>query len=131
MRVVLDTNVLVSAILFGGKPRQVLESIIAGHHLLLTSPPLLDELVKVLGDDKFRFPPEKAERVRQELIEVADLVAPGRRLHVVNRDPTGNRVIECAVSGKANRIVSGDKNLLGPERYRGIPLMSPTEFLTP
>jgi putative PIN family toxin of toxin-antitoxin system len=129
MRLVLDTNVLISAILFGGKPRQVLEMVITGQHRLLISSAILDELVEVLVRDKFRFPAENTERIRQEIVDMADLIAPRRRLRVVIRDPADDRVIECAAAGKADCIVSGDKDLLDLKQYRGMPIMSPAEFL--
>lgn len=131
MRLVLDTNILISAVMFGGKSRRVLESVINGQHRLLTSVAILDELVGVLGGEKFQWPEEHAASVRQELADVADLIRPKRRLRVVKRDPSDNRIIECAVEGEglAHAIISGDKDLLDLGRYRHIPILTPSEFL--
>lgn len=129
MRIVLDTNVIVSAVLFGGNPRRVIEAVLAGRHRLVTSGAILDEAAAVLSGDKFRLPAEYAERVRLELLEIADMVAPKRRLRVVRRDPSDDRVIECAVEGEADFIISGDKDLLDLKAYRGIGILSPAEFL--
>ena len=129
MRLVLDTNIFISAIIFGGNPRKVRETVISKKNRLLTSNAILDELVVVLTSDKFQFSVENAERIRQALRNIAEVIRPDQRLDVVKRDPSDNRIIECAVSGGADCIVTGDKDLLVLKSYRGISILTPTEFL--
>lgn len=129
MRLVLDTNVLVSAIVFGGPPRDVLQTILTGTHRLVLSPAILDELRRVLTGSKFRYPVTAADQIDAELREVAEIIEPEAHLSVVTADPEDNRVLECAVEGRADVIVSGDRDLLALGRYAEIPVFRPQEFL--
>jgi putative PIN family toxin of toxin-antitoxin system len=129
MRLVLDTNVLVSAIAFGGPPRDVLQTVVTGAHRLVLSPAILDGLHRVLIGSKFRYSVAVADHIDAELREIAEIVEPGTRLSVITRDPEDNRVLECAVEGGAEVIVSGDRDLLAVGRYVGIPVCRPQEFL--
>jgi len=98
-RVVADTNVLVSAVIANGKPREFLRRCIAKEWRLVTSPPLLAEYVDVL-------------RALSALVEVAEVVEPKRPVRVVIDDPDDDRVVEAAFEGAADFIVSGDRHLL-------------------
>ena len=129
MRLVLDTNVLVSAIVFGGPPRDVVETVLTGAHRLVLSPAILRELRRVLTGSKFRFPAALANHIEAEIREIAEIVEPDIRLSVITTDPEDNRVLECAVEGGAHVIVSGDRDLLALGRYAGIPVFRPQEFL--
>jgi len=129
MRLVLDTNVLVSAIVFGGPPRDVFQTVMTGAHRLVISPAILDELRRVLTGSKFRYPASAAVHIDAELREIAEVVEPGTRLSVITADPEDNRVLECAVEGGADVIVSGDRDLLALGHYAGIPISRPREFL--
>jgi putative PIN family toxin of toxin-antitoxin system len=75
LRVVLDTNVLISAILFGGKPRQILEKAIRGEIRLCLSEPILEELKGVLQRSKFDYSPEMIQFILTELMGIADFVS--------------------------------------------------------
>ena len=126
MRVLLDTNVLISGILFRGLPRSLLERAIRGELDLVTSPSLLDELERILTDE-FRFPPEVARMVRGELATLAEMVVP-EEVPTVSRDPDDDQVLAAVVAGGARAIVTGDRDLLALETYRGITILSPAEF---
>ena len=128
-RVVLDTNVLVSAILFGGPPRDVLELAISGTIHCSLSPSILDELRDVLCRAKFGFSLEQSLRVIEELQAVCDVVHPGDRVRVLTSDPDDNMILECAVSANAAFIVSGDRHLLDLGQYQGIVIVRPVEYL--
>lgn len=129
LRVVLDTNVLISAILFGGKPRQILEKAIRGKIRLCLSEPILEELKGVLQRSKFDYSPEMIQFILTELVGIADLVNPSETLSVVLDDPEDNRILECAVEAKANYIISGDFHLLRLNRYRNIEVVNAFAFL--
>ena len=129
LRVVLDTNVLISAILFGGKPRQILEKAIRGEIRLCLSEPILEELKGVLQRSKFDYSPEMIQFMLMELMGIADFVNPLETVHVVLEDPEDKRILECAVEAKANYIVTGDLHLLRLSRYRNIEVVNVSAFL--
>lgn len=127
-RIVVDTNVLVSAILFGGTPGLVLRLAAEGDTLSFTSSVLLTELHGVLLST-FHFPPDIAELIVNEWKAASEVVEPAVEVSVIADDPSDNRVLECALSAHADAIISGDKHLLVLKRFRGIPIFSPKAFL--
>ena len=127
MRIVFDTNVLISAVQFGGLPRLALQLAIQSHSLL-ASAALLEEFERVLIH-RFKFPAGAAEKVLNEYRQTCKLVHPTALLHVIAADPSDNRVLECAVYGKADWIVSGDADLLSLKRFRKIPILTVREFV--
>jgi len=127
--IVLDTNVLISAIVFGRGPRTILEMVIAGKIRCALSFAILDELRDVLQRSKFGLSPEQAITVVEELRGLCEILNPARRLRTIKADPDDNRILECAVQAQADTIVSGDAHLLKLKQFRGIPIMSPADFL--
>jgi putative PIN family toxin of toxin-antitoxin system len=127
--VVLDTNVLISALLFGGPPRETLERIVAGAVDCSLSLPILDELRDVLQRPKFGFSSQQAMAVVEELSTLCAIVSPSERISVIRPDPDDDRVLECALEAQADTIVSGDAHLLELGKYRGIHILNPSEFL--
>lgn len=127
-RVVLDTNVYISALLFGGFPGSVLDLAILGAFTLILSPALLDELDEKLRA-KFEMTMEDTAFLRARLETVGEVVEPGEVLKVIVDDPDDNRVLECAVKGKADLIVSGDRHLLKLGMYRGIKIVTVRQFM--
>lgn len=128
LRVVLDTNVVISGLLFGGLPRQVLELAIEGVVELVTSPAMEDELERVL-EVKF---PQHRPAIKETLVAFQELmthVVPHQTLSAIPEDPSDNRVLECALAAHADAIVSGDHHLLACGKFRGIPILSPQAFL--
>jgi putative PIN family toxin of toxin-antitoxin system len=129
LRVVLDTNVLISAILFGGNPRQILEKAIRGEIRLCLSEPIVKELKGVLQRSKFDYSPEMIQVILTELTGIADFVNPLKTMDVVLEDPEDNRILECAVEAEASYIVTGDFHLLKLIRYRNIEVLNAVAFL--
>ena len=127
--VVLDTNVIISAILFGGPPRRVLEYAISGTIEMAISLDILREIQDVLNRPKFGFPAGASAEIIRELQEISILTYPTKTLNVVPTDPDDNRIIECAVESKASVIISGDSDLLNLGGYKKIRILSPVEFL--
>lgn len=127
-RVVLDTNVYISALLFGGFPGSVLDLAILGAFTLILSPALPDELDEKLRA-KFEMTMEDTAFLRARLETVGEVVEPGEVLKVIVDDPDDNRVLECAVKGKADLIVSGDRHLLKLGMYRGIKIVTVRQFM--
>ncbi|MBI4238947.1 MAG: putative toxin-antitoxin system toxin component, PIN family [Deltaproteobacteria bacterium] len=128
-RIVADTNVLISGVLFGGPPRRVLELSQQGVIQLCLSRPLLDEFTDVLARPKFRLDDALLLLLADTLVAYSLIVVPQRRVRVIRADPDDNRVLECAHAAGAQYIVSGDHHLLTLRRYSGIPILSPATFL--
>jgi putative PIN family toxin of toxin-antitoxin system len=128
MRVVADTNVFISALMFGGLPGVFLDLALSPEFTLVASKALLDELDEKLRG-KFAVSGRDALLIRARLEGKADLVSPDFELNAVPDDPDDNRVLECAVAGKADFIVSGDRHLLRIGNYAGIAIVTVREFL--
>ena len=111
MKVVFDSNVLVSAIVFpGGRGEAALTRIIEERDQLILSRPILDELLGILAR-KFSRNADELAHIALFLSDLAQYVRPRRRLSVVRDDPD-NRILECALAGRAKAIVTGDRELL-------------------
>jgi len=129
VRVVADTNILVSALLFGGPPEQVFLAGLRGEIQLLISLSLLKELEKVLKE-KFKLNIHLVREIIEEVREVAEIVEVSSHIKAISYPDRDNRVLECAVDGKANFIVTGDtRHILPLKEYGGIKILSPSEFL--
>jgi uncharacterized protein len=130
VRVVLDTNVVVSALLFNGISSMLVSLWQEDLITLLLSREVLDEYLRVLSYPKFRLTEEEIrELIQEEILPHAEVVKPKRRLRVVQRDPSDNKFLECAIAGRARFIISGDKDLLSIGTYRQIRIQSPAQFL--
>ena len=122
---VLDTNVLISAVLFGGTPEAIINLCRSGKTQLVTSDALLVELSGVLRK-KFGMESRQVVAIVEELRSVAMVVVPATTVNVIKGDPDDNRVLECAVEAGADFIVSGDtRHLLPLREHDGIPIVSP------
>ncbi|MFM9971208.1 MAG: putative toxin-antitoxin system toxin component, PIN family [Burkholderiales bacterium] len=130
MRVVLDTNTIVSGVISpGGPPRRLLDGVRTQSFELCSSATLLAELLDVLSRDKFarrlRAADSTAQSVVAELRRLAYLVAPLTVPHVIEQDADDDHVLACALAGQVNLIVSGDRHLLGlGGHYQGIPIVN-------
>ena len=128
MRVVADTNVFISALIFGGLPGSFLDLALSHGFTLVTSRALLDELDEKLRG-KFAVSERDAQAIRVKLENNANLVDPDFELNAVSDDPDDNRVLECAIAGKADFIVSGDRHLLRIGCYEGIAIVRVRQFM--
>jgi len=128
MRVVLDTNVIVSAYLGG-----ILEGIIiawkSGKFTLVVSKEIADEYLDVLRRPKFKIKQTEVDDFAALLLDRADFATPLETLSVVQNDPTDNKFLEAAIEGKANLIVSGDRHLFELKLFQKIPIVTPREFV--
>ena len=131
LRVVADTNVLVSSLLTRGRARAFLEEVLRGNLKLVISPQILDETRQVLRREKFRkyLKEKQVEKLIWFLVQVADMVRVRTDLKVIKDDPDDNVILNTALDGKANYIVSGDKHLLVLRNFRGITVLNVGELL--
>jgi putative PIN family toxin of toxin-antitoxin system len=128
IRIVADTNIFISALMFGGLPGSFLDLAFQGSFLLITSPILLDELDEKLRM-KFELSPTDADLIRSRLEGISEIVSTATPLAVVKDDPDDDRVLECAIAGRADYIVSGDRHLLKLGSYEEIPIITVRHFM--
>ena len=130
MRVVLDTNVLLSALAFpGSKPDQVLLRVRRGEVELFLSSCILAELERILRDT-FRFTTHETDDRVTAIRRMATIVVPKERIALVAAKDDDNRVLECAVAAHADYLVTGDKEHLLPLRsISAIQIVTPAAFL--
>jgi putative PIN family toxin of toxin-antitoxin system len=129
VRVVLDTNILISAFVFpGGAPEAVYRAALEGRFELVTSPPLLAELGRVLGD-KFGWEGSMAEAAVAQVARIGTVVRPPRAVSVIEQDPADNRVLEAAAEGEIDVIISGDRHVLQLRRWRGVRIVRAVALL--
>ena len=130
MRVVIDTNVLISALFWTGKPKQILNKVRQGEIQFLTSGVLLGELKEVLleKNKQFKLSEEEAERIIEEMRELAEIIQTHTRIAACEDEPD-NRVLECGIDGGAECIVTGDLHLLKLNSFNGIKIMTVMNFL--
>ncbi len=133
VRVVLDTNIVVSAYLVSlGAPARIVAAWRAGELEVLVSPALLAEYEEVLNYERIRrrhrMTPQQIATEIRDIGRFATLVEPGTVPHVVSLDPDDDLVLACAVEGGADYIVSGDPHLLNLHEYLGVRILSPAAF---
>ena len=128
MRIVVDTNVSISALIFGGLPAQVIDGAAGGVYSLYFSLPIQTEVKRILRE-KFGWSPQEIRKRTRVLWKTGTRVYPTESLDAVPDDPDDNHVIECAVAARAHAIFSGDRHLLRLGRFQSIPIHSPRQFL--
>ena len=132
LKAVLDTNVWVSAIIWGGLPASIVKAAEDGKVLIIVSEEILQEISKALAYPRLREIYEEIGVTREELMEavlrVGKLVNVGTRLNIVRENHADNKFLECAVDGDADYVVSGDDHLLGLEHYQHIRMLSVRRF---
>jgi putative PIN family toxin of toxin-antitoxin system len=129
LRVVLDTNILVCALISDGKPRELFRKGIESQFLILTSDPMLKELARVLRRPKFKTNPNEILRITLALHNSAEVVSVKTKLKVVKADPKDDVVIETAYDRHADFIVTGDGHLLELENFKGIKITTVEKIL--
>ncbi|MGH9396898.1 MAG: putative toxin-antitoxin system toxin component, PIN family [Terriglobia bacterium] len=124
----MDTNVIVSALVFGGVPRQVLDLAVTGVRSFYLSAPIQVEVERIL-EEKFGWSSEEIHIRTRTLWNLGTQVKPEVSLAVVTDDPDDDRILECAVAAEADAIISGDRHLLRLGSFQLIPIQSPRQFL--
>jgi len=127
-QVVLDTNIYISAILFGGKPQQIIELARENKIKLLISEHILWEIREVLRN-KFNVPDARLNLIEHDILSLAKLVKVKSSIRKIKTHAADNAILACAVDGGGDVIISGDKHLLLLEEYEGIKIVLPSKFL--
>ena len=129
-RVVLDTNVLISAILCGGNPAEYFSLALADLIELYVSPFILEELSRIL-QKKFHWETSKIDHIKRWYLTLARSVEPSEHVSIIKRQDSDNRILECSLAAKAHYLVTGDKrDILPLGEFRGIRIVSPIEGLS-
>jgi putative PIN family toxin of toxin-antitoxin system len=133
MRVVADTNTVVSGLLWSGRPRALIDAARSQAIALLTSPTLLEELTTVLARAKFQRRIQRVGTSVPELLtvyrELAEEITPADIPPTILSDPDDDAVLAAALGGQAELIVSGDAHLLNQARFLDIPIVTVAEAL--
>lgn len=128
MKAVFDTNIFVSALAIpGGRAERAIDLAIDVRVNLLISKDIIHEVLGVLAQ-KFSKGPEELSRTAIFLSELGELIVPREKLAVLDDEPD-NRILECAVSGHADEIVTGDRAMLNLKKYQRIRVLSLRQFL--
>lgn len=133
LRVVFDTNVLVSALLWLGPPHALLEQVRNGTLTLISSPALLAELAQVLARPKFDAVLTRSNTSRTQTLAavrvLAEVIDPRPLAKPVCRDPDDDAVLALAMAAQADCVISGDDDLVSLARFEGIPILPPAQAL--
>jgi uncharacterized protein len=128
LKAVFDSNIFVSALAIpGGQAERAIDLVIDGRVTLCLSREIIHEVLGVLAR-KFSKDPEELARTAVFLSDLADVVAPRKKLKVLKDDPD-NRVLECALTAHVDVIVTGDRAMLDLEKFRGTRILSLRRFL--
>ncbi len=129
VKAVIDTNVYIFAVLFGGNSEKIIEAGRDGQIELLVSPHIITEIADILRR-KFSWSHLQISEVMSDVRDTAVIVTPAESIRAVKADKSDNRILECAVEGRADYIISGDiKHLQSLKEFKGIPILSPSEFV--
>lgn len=127
-KVILDTNIYLSGIIFGGNCRQILDLAIEKKIISFTSLPILLELSEKLSG-KFHWDKGQIITTIKIISNSVTLVSPKQKLEVIKADKSDNKIIEAAVAADADMIITGDNHLLRIKKFKDIKIVSPSHFL--
>ncbi len=128
MKLVFDTNIFISAFVIPqSKAEKAILRILEGTDSLIISKEIIDEVLSVLSV-KFHRDSEAISHTALFLSDLAQIVKPPKRIHILEDEPD-NRVLECALQGSADAIVTGDKGMLKLKEFEGIKIISLKEYL--
>jgi len=129
MKIVIDTNVVVSGVFFGGMPSRVLETWRDGNVELVCSPDILEEYRRVGEHLEAQFADVSLAPFLALLVMNAEIFDPPDLPEKVSKDPDDDKFIACAIASNCRLIISGDRDLLEVSGYQGVKVVIPREFL--
>ena len=131
IKVVVDTNVVISAILFGGIPGELISFWKSDRIRPLASREVIDKYIKVLTYPKFELSEAEINYILySEILPYFDIILIKARPVIIRNDPSDDKFIHCAKAGKTGIIITGDQHLLKLKTYQKIKMLTPVEFLT-
>jgi putative PIN family toxin of toxin-antitoxin system len=130
VKVVVDTNVVISAFLFGGAPGKCMDLWQSGAIKPVASKEIVDEYIRVLTYPKFKLSEEEINYLLyQEILPFFEIIDVRPGPEIIKKDPEDDKFIRCALEARARYLISGDKHLLALKSYQKIRILSPTEFI--
>ena len=133
MKVVVDTNVLVSAAFWDGDSNKIIEKAEKKEIELVTSREILEEFSNVLSykdiQEKIRDKHLEMKRTVEKIASISTIIKPQKNFNAVKDDPDDNKFLDCAIAGKADFIITNDNHLLKLKEFEGIKVVAPGEFL--
>ena len=127
-RVVLDTNIFISAVL-GGRLGVIIDEWKLGKFKLIVTDAVAREYLEVVNRPKFKIPQAEIVAVSDYLLQLGEFVTPTEEIHIIVADSTDDKFLEAALAGKVDFIVSGDNHLLELKSFREIPIVTAKEFV--
>ncbi|GHT56103.1 PIN domain-containing protein [Bacteroidia bacterium] len=129
MKIVLDTNIFISAFFWGGHPRKVLERTIDGDDELYITDEIIEEIARVMSRPKFNIEVHIIDSFIRSIKEISQRVHIKGNVHNVCRDSEDDKILECALTVKADCIITGDNDLLVLKAYEGVHIITATAYL--
>jgi putative PIN family toxin of toxin-antitoxin system len=128
VKVVLDTNVVVSGVFFGGPPREVIEAWLEGQLHIVITPNILDEYLQVCQRLGNRYPGTDFSPLLAEFVSRGSLISDQEDDQAISTDPDDDKFMRCALKAEA-AVVSGDRHLLDADGWRGVRVLTPRFLL--
>ena len=128
MRIVIDTNVVASAVFFGGRPAELLRMVIRHEHLAVATDEIVDEYQATISYLLGKYDGKKMQLSIVPIFSAMEIIQATSKVEIC-RDPDDNKFISCAIDGHCYYVVSGDKDLLSLEQFGNIKIVTVAEFL--
>ena len=133
MRITADTNVLISATFWDGSSNKIIEKVENKEIELVLSKDIIKEFMDVLNyqeiQDKIKDKNLEMKRTVEKIVSISTIIEPMQELDVVKEDKEDNKIVECAIEGNVNYLISQDKHLLKLKNYKEVKIITPEEFL--
>ncbi len=129
MRIVIDTNIIASAVFFGGNPRKIIEALFEKKLEAFITPEILEEYHETFEELQNKYPQKRIYVPITQIAEACRMIIPDKTFEVC-RDPDDNKFIDCAYAGRCVYIVTGDKDLLDIHSFEDIEIVTAAEFCT-
>ena len=129
MKIVLDTNIFISSFFWGGNPRKIMERIIDGKDKLFVCKEILQEITSVMTRPKFNVSNEYITRFISSIEDIANHIVLSGIVQQVCRDSEDDKILECALLANADYIITGDADLLVIKEFRGIKIITASEYV--
>lgn len=128
-KVVVDTNIVVSAFGWDAKPEEILKMIEGGKLINYVSIGMLEELRRVVSYPKLKIPRNEQSEIIEYVFENSEIITPSKRVEIIKEDPSDNEILSCAIEASVDYIITGDRHLLKLKKLKDILILTPDEFL--
>ena len=129
MRIVIDSNIFISAFFYKGNPLKIWMRVIEGLDALYITKDIIEEIEDVIYSEKFKADKNEIERFIKVIKKTSKLITPSTIIDNVCRDKDDNKILSCAISANADFIITGDKDLLVLKEFNNIKILTSKEYL--